>query len=385
VTTTSTALTESTFPSSADRPPVLTPSRFGLARRRRGYTKKHVAEQAGVSVRSISAYESGQTIPGPDTLAQIAAVLDFPIAFFEGEDLAEITDEAASFRSLARMTASQRHAAQATGTLALTLHDWIADRFRLPDPDVPQVGHGVTPETAADVVRTEWRLGDKPIANLVHLLEAKGVRIFSLAQECHEVDAFSLWHTQPFMFLNTQKSAEHSRFDAAHELGHLVMHWHHESPQGKQVEREANRFASALLMPASGVLATAPRYPSLQHLIQAKRRWRVSVTAFAYRLHILGVLSDWQYHQLYIEMSKRGYRTKEPASMPRETSQVLNKVFTALRKEGVGKADIAKELRVHPRDLDQLVFNLAMVPIEGEGRQSSVPTSRRREHALRLV
>lgn len=336
-----------------------------------------------MSVRSVTAYESGETTPEPATLVKLAAVLDFPVDFFEGEDLTEVTDEMASFRSLARMTASQRHAAQAAGSLAMALHDWIARRFRLPDPDVPRVDPGVDPETAADVVRQAWGLGDKPIPNLVHLMEAKGIRIFSLAQESREVDAFSLWRREPFVFLNTQKSAEHSRFDAAHELGHLVMHWHHELPQGKQVEREANAFASALLMPAAGILAAAPRYPTVEQLIQVKRQWRVSAVALAYRLHTVGALTDWQYRQLYVHMSKLGYRTSEPSPVQRETSQILNKVFKALRQEGVSKADVARDLRVFPNDLDALVFNLAMLPIAGEARASGTATPV--ERSLRLV
>jgi Zn-dependent peptidase ImmA (M78 family)/transcriptional regulator with XRE-family HTH domain len=362
---------------------VLTPSRFVLARRRRGYTKKHVAEQAGVSVRSITAYESGETAPERATLVRIAAVLDFPVEFFEGDDLVEIGNQMASFRSLARMTAAQRHAAQAAGSLAMALHDWIAERFVLPDPLVPRLGPGIDPETAADAVRQEWTLGSRPIPNLVHLMEAKGIRIFSLAQECREVDAFSLWRGQPFVLLNTQKSAEHGRFDAAHELGHLVMHWHHELPQGKQVEREANAFASALLMPAGGVLGAMPHHPSLQQLIQIKRVWRVSVAALTYRLHALGALTEWQYRQLYSQISKRGYRTKEPSPVQRETSQILNKVFKALRQEGIGKAAVARDLRVHVHDLDELVFNLAMLPIAGEGRSS--PMALGEERSLRLV
>lgn len=86
-----------------------------------------------------------------------------------------------------------------------------------------------------------------------------------------EVDAFSMWRqSTPFVFLNTKKSAEHSRFDAAHELGHLVLH-RHGSPQGREAEREANAFASAFLMPRASVLAYAPRMATIDHLIKLKK------------------------------------------------------------------------------------------------------------------
>lgn len=364
---------------------MFTPSRLSLARRRRGLTKKHLAELVGVSDRAITAYEAGEMIPGQDTLTRLADVLEFPVAFLSATELEEIPTKAASFRSMARMTAGQRHAAQASGTLAVALHDWIATKFRLPSPRVPTIGPGVDPETAAEVVRAEWGLGEEPAPNLIHLLEAHGVRVFSLTQECREVDAFSLWRDHPFIFLNTQKSGEHSRFDAAHELGHLVMHGHHEIPQGKEVEREAHRFASAFLMPTAGVLARAPRNPSLADLINAKKPWRVSVSALAYRLNQLHALTDWQYRRLVVEIAERGYRTSEPAPIARETSQILNKVFAALRKDGTSKADVARELYLHPSDLDRLIFNLALVPLDAQDLGAPAASAPAASANLRLV
>src|SRR5439155_17007878 len=123
-------------------------------------------------------------------------------------------------------------------------------------PDLSKEG---TPESAAISLRGMWGLGELAVKNIVHLLESRGVRIFSLAIDAREVDAFSMWRgTTPFIFLNTQKSSEHSRYDAAHELGHLVLHRHGE-PQGQDAERQANEFASAFLMPLASVLAQAPR------------------------------------------------------------------------------------------------------------------------------
>ncbi len=198
------------------------------------------------------------------------------------------------------------------------------------------------------------------------------MRVFSITQECRELDAYSLWRgEQPFVFLNTQKSGEHSRFDAAHELGHLVLHWHHDVPQGRQAEQEAHRFAAAFLMPAASILAKAPRNPSLKQLIQAKRPWKVSVGALAHRLHELKALTDWHYRKLWVEIGDLGYRTNEPEPrIDRETSQILNKVFAALRKEGCSKAEIARDLHVHPQDLDALVFGLAILPL---GEAGGVP------------
>jgi Zn-dependent peptidase ImmA (M78 family) len=358
-------------------------SRLALARRRRGLTKRKLSELAGVTARSLTGFESGLE-PSPRTVERLANALGFPASFFFASDLEEVPEEAVSFRALSKMTASKRHAALGAGALALALNDWIESRFRLPQAEVPKLGPGIDAETAAEVVRAEWQLGELPIRNMIHLLEAKGVRVFSLAEASREVDAFSFWRQEtPFVFLNTQKSAEHGRFDAAHELGHLVLHWHHSAPQGREAEHEAHLFASAFLMPRAAIVSSAPRFAALNEIMGHKRRWRVSVAAFIYRLRGLGLLSEWHYRSLSVELARRGYRTQEPHGVEQETSQVLNKVFAMLRREGTTRAEIALALSLHPRDLDDLVFGLAMLPVDGSRRQQGPRSDARRP--LRLV
>lgn len=94
--------------------------------------------------------------------------------------------------------------------------------------------------------------------NVVHQPEAHVVRVFSLSRDCPEVDAFSFWDRGvPFVLLSTEKTAERGRFDAAHELGHSVLHGEEQMPHGPQAEAEAHRFAAAFLMPRADVLAHA--------------------------------------------------------------------------------------------------------------------------------
>lgn len=106
------------------------------------------------------------------------------------------------------------------------------------------------------------------------------------------------------------------------------------------------------------MLAQEPRIPTLEHLIHLKKVWADSLVALTYRLHAVGAISDWRYQTLFVELSSRGYRKKEPDEGQRETSQVLQKVFAALRKKGVWRASIARELCIPADELDQLVFSL---------------------------
>ena len=353
------------------------PSRLTLARKRRGFTKTRLAKAVGVEPRSISGYETGEFTPDVEKRDQLAKVLRFPASFFSGDDLDELSPDSASFRALSKMTAGQRDMALGAGAIALLLNGWIEERFELPKANLPDLSREVHPEAAAESVRRSWELGELPVKNMVHLLESKGVRVFSLCLDASDVDAFSMWHQNtPFVFLNTMKSAEHSRFDAAHELGHLVMH-RHGAPQGQDAERDANAFASAFLMPRADVLAHAPRLATVDHLVKLKKYWTVSVAALAYRLHTAGVLTDWHYRTLCIEIASRGYRTKEPEEAPRETSQVLAKVFAALRDDSVVKRDIATKLNITPEEIEQLVFGLALTGLSGS-RSSSVSATAKR-------
>lgn len=339
------------------------PARLTLARRRRGLTKTKLAEMLGVEVRSITGYESDEYKPDRDRMIQLAEKLHFPVQFFFGDNLDEISPDIVSFRSMSKMTAGQRDTALGAGAIALLLNQWIEDRFELPQAVLPDLSQEVSPEVAAETLRRLWGLGELPVKNMIHLLESKGVRVFSLSIDTAQVDAFSMWHSEtPFVFLNTKKSCEHSRFDAAHELGHLVLH-RHAGARGQEVEREANAFASALLMPRASVLANAPHMATVDQLVQHKVYWTVSVAALAYRLHEVGLVSDWHYRNLCIEIAKRGYRKREPNEATRETSQILAKTFSALREEGVTKPDIATALNVYVDELDQLVFGLALTSL----------------------
>ena len=149
----------------------------------------------GVTAKAVGDYEKGEYPPSDDTLARIASATRFPSGFFSGGDLHEPTSDTASFRSMSRMTAGQRDAALGAGALAFMLNDWVESRFELPAPDLLDL-RDEDPEVAATVMRQHWALGERPIKNMVHLLEAKGVRVYSLAENSVEVDAFALWHKQ---------------------------------------------------------------------------------------------------------------------------------------------------------------------------------------------
>jgi Zn-dependent peptidase ImmA (M78 family)/transcriptional regulator with XRE-family HTH domain len=357
------------------------PSRLACARKSCGLSKSTFADLIGVDLRSISAYEAGDTIPREKILERIVAVTGFPLEFFSGDDLEEPTPHAVSFRAMTKMTARQRDMAISQGTIAIHLGKFIENRFDLPVVDIPDLSYESTPEAASETLRRHWGIGALPINNVIHLLESRGVRVFSLAVEAREVDAFSLWRSEiPMVFLNTFKTSEHSRYDAAHELGHLVLH-RHAQPNGPQAEREANAFASSFLMPRASILAYARKNPKFGDLVRLKTIWKVSVAALNYRLHSVGMVSDWQYRNLCIEIAKYG-RKREPNEIPRETSQLLPKIFAALQEESFSRAEVARILAIPRSELEQLLFGLTFAAINGGSRR---PPSKSGNRRLQIV
>ena len=164
--------------------------------------------------------------------------------------------------------------------------------------------------------------------------------------------------------------------DAAHELGHLVLH-KQGAPRGKEAESEANAFASAFLMPEASVKAYTNRFVTLPDLVRLKKIWKVSVAALNYRMHSIGMLTEWQYRTMCIQLSNAGYRSNEPNEIPREGSQVLTKVFRALYQDGINRATVARELGVSQEILEQLIFGLTISAIEGGGGQKQPATVER--------
>jgi Zn-dependent peptidase ImmA (M78 family) len=334
------------------------PERVELVRLRLGLTKTGFAEALGVDRKTVQRFYNGDELSDA-VLNRLCDISGYPRKFFEKPPFEYPNSEGVSFRSLRSLTASARDSALAAGALAFEIDDWVTSRFELPQHMLPRVNNK-DPADAAGAVRSYWGIGSRPIGNMVNLLESRGVRVFSLVEETRHLDAYSFWRNdKPYVFLNTLKTPEHSRFDAAHELGHLVMH--RRGAGHKSAEDEAHAFASAFLMPRADLLAHIPVVRSLDDLIRAKTRWRVSVSALNYALHKIGIISAWHYRGYYIELNKYG-RDVEPNGIEPETSQVWAKILTALWREGVTLSHIAADLSFPEKELSNLLFGIAASP-----------------------
>lgn len=353
-------------------------SRLRVARQRAGLTKATLAGQVGVAARAITGFEAGEYEPTSETLARLSNVLGYPVDFFAAGDVELIEVESVNFRSLSRMSAKQRDAATAAASLAYLVSEWADASYDLPVADIPDLAN-LVPSTAAASLRQLWGLGSAPIANVLDLVESKGVRVFSLMEPGHEVDAYSVWRgTRPFIFLNTGKSSERRRFDLLHELGHIVLH--RDRRDLADSEREANEFAGAFLMPEESLRAVGRIPLHLDGLIRLKATWNVSLSALLYRLKEVGLMTYYNFNRLFVELSSLGYRTNEPATVPFERSQVWQQILADSLARTRSFEGLANELSIPSAELSKLLVGLATVPIASRQVVHSAPRG-----ALRLV
>ena len=346
------------------------PQRVEMIRSRLELTKIEFAKALGVDRRTIQRFEAGECDLNEHSMNALVERSGYPKEFFEKGSVDFPNPEAVSFRSLRSLTAKARNAALAAGALAFELDDWISDLFELPEHRLPLLDT-YEPVEAAVALRAHWGIGVRPITNMMNLLESRGVRVFSLTEETRHLDAYSFWRNEtPYVFLNTIKTPEHSLFDAAHELGHLVLH-RHGGPGHRSAEDEANSFAASFLMPPADLKAHMTVVRGLADLLDGKKRWRVSAAALAYTLHKQGAISDWHYRGYCIELNKFG-REREPHGIEPETSQVWQNILTSLWRDGTTLENIADELKIPMWELSNLLFGIVS-PVGIQGEESRPP------------
>jgi Zn-dependent peptidase ImmA (M78 family)/transcriptional regulator with XRE-family HTH domain len=294
------------------------PARLRLARELREWSQTELARRLQLTPTAISQFESGVTRPGTFVMRGIGEVLQVPDEFF---CLPVTETHEGFFRSLRRTSVSHRRRARA---IAYVAHDvaLAAAHSQLPSASIPSMpvtdlhAPRAAMEQVAGQVRVALRLPRGPVRNAVQTIEDHGVVVIRLPPDTADVDAFSLpFRERPIVVLggHTNDRAR-SRFDAAHELGHLVAHGNRVWGV-KEVEQQAQYFAAAFLMPASDIAHELPAQADWPRLFDLKRKWQVSLGALLMRARSLGQMSEIQYLTAIKSASARGWRRVEPVPL----------------------------------------------------------------------
>ena len=339
------------------------PEQLTRARELRGLTRAALAAMVEKTPGAISQFESGISRPDPQTIARISLALAMPVSFFARHNAGHsISTDACHFRSLRSVSQFLRRQAIRIGELG---HEVLAlaesEGVELPDDAIsPLRSLPQTPEEIEQLavdVRRRWGLGMGPIHELLPLLESKGLRILPLTDACAEVDAFSTWvGREPIALLSFAKPSSRIHFDAAHELGHLLMH-DDVSPGNPLLEADADAFASAFLIPRESFIKECPSRWNLNVFRALKSRWRVSIQSLVVRAHRLNKLSPASYRNAFVDLGRLGYRKTEPDEWELSKPVVLKRALDLVADDlPLGK--VAQLLCLYEASLRQLLAPL---------------------------
>lgn len=338
---------------------VVSGTRVAALRMFRGRTQSDLARSLGRSQATIARYETNGLNAGP-LLEELARELDADPLYFLGEDVAVPDSGAVSFRKRRSATLKERSRARAAVALASgVLAPAVRRTLRLPAADVPDLSDE-SPIAAARLLREHWGMGVGPVGHMVRLLEAKGVAVYFLRGSSKALDALCAWQEGiPYLLLSTAKlDGGRARFDAAHELGHLVLHQgrDHGDEDRPEFEDEANRFASEFLAPLSAFPRECPRRFELDAFASLRGRWGMSVQALVRRGRDCGRLTDWQYQEAFRRMAGMGWRSgPEPGCPLREESFVHGRLFDVLGDRGQSASDFLRRTGLRENVLTELM------------------------------
>lgn len=333
----------------------------------RRLSKTVLAADVGVSAAAVTQYEKGIIRPTAAVLAAISLRLGLDKSFFgAGRPLQSLPAASAHFRSLRSTTAIAREQALAYGELGLELTALIEQYIELPSPDLPAIDLppvGLPEDLPAEEIRevvqqakAAWDIGPGPVAHVVRLLEAHGVLVLRLPETIdRKVDAFSSdAGYRPLVMLNPGKDDKaRSRFDAGHELGHLLLHPDNE-PGSKLLEQQADAFAAEFLMPRDEIIDQLPRRVDWPAFHELKRHWGVSLRALIYRAHVLGTLSESSYRRANQRLAAQGHPEPGPLGPP-ESPTLLGSAVSLLSSSGISLRSILEAGRLDPIEAEQVI------------------------------
>lgn len=323
------------------------PKMLTLAREAVGLTQGALALDAGISQALMSKIENGLEKPSPAVLEKAARECHVPFEFFEqldeplGEGLVDIFHKK-------RLTLPAKPLRRANAVVNVTRLETLRLLRTVELTDVApfpsfSLDEHESVEEIAQLVRATWRIPRGPLPDLISRIEAAAVPVFVLPLGHEKLSAISMPGIESgrhIIVLNSDLAPSAQRFALAHELGHLVMH---HGQASVDMEKDADRFASALLMPATDIKASL-KGVRFRDLGQLKAIWRVSLGALIFRAHDLGAITDRHYRTLNIQLNQLpGGRKHEPGEFAVETPRLMRHVMDDYQKElGYSIEDLAR-------------------------------------------
>lgn len=363
--------------------------RLRSARMYRGLTLTELAKRTEISKQSISLYENDNNTPDYMKVRLLASELNFPYDYFFQKDSYAAKTETTYFRSLASATKKDRTAQSIKLEYVAKMYEILLEFISFPEMNLPSVNfvgcddvfeceNEDAIQEIEDIVaqvRKYWDIGTGPIKDLQYLLEKNGIIVTGFDTNEDKIDAFSqrtIVAGNDIYFIAValgNRPEGRIRFDMAHELGHILLHpWSEDleaitKDEFKARERQANMFASAFLLPRDSFGKDIASYPTdLKYYQFLKNKWKVSIQAMIYRTHQLGICYDNQYQYLMRQVSKNGWRIKEPGDVPYSLNEnIFQGAIDLLIEQNVLTTkeilDLFKKngVTLYPEDMEELL------------------------------
>jgi Zn-dependent peptidase ImmA (M78 family)/DNA-binding XRE family transcriptional regulator len=296
------------------------------ARKGMGISTREVAANLGerfqVSHATIANYEKGRSQPTMPLLMSLAQLYDRPLNWFleSGPVFTGIR-----YRNLpSRVRESEKHRYEAESLRWLegyikieqSLDAALVARFPRPTPPT-----NANPAAFAKSIREKLGIADNaPIPSVIDALEAFGIRVIEVATALSIDGLAAMLGDQPIVVLNPARSDDRIRINAAHELFHVLLG--HCGDEIKNVVEDDVKgdedlaFACArnFLLPEAQ-LREAFDGQSFVKLIKFKEKFGISISAMIYAARQKRILNDRTARFLWIEISRRGWREKEPGTV----------------------------------------------------------------------
>lgn len=308
--------------------------RLKIARIYRGMAVAELAEKLDLQRQTVSMYENNKLRnPEIPTIIKMSNVLGFPKKFFMERDNIDIKVGSTYFRALLTTNKRYRNQQEIKVDFIAKIFKYLNEYIEFPETNLPNEGFN-NPEEAAENLRRLWKLGEKPIDNIVYLIEQHGILVNEFDSDTNDIDAFSqlinIDGIDKYIigYSKNKSTASRVHFDIAHELGHILLHeWSEDietltKDEFKEREAEANAFASAFLLPKNAFISDVGVYAdNIAFYIELKKKWKVSISAMIRRSYNLKLIDNMTYSQLMRSMQKRGIKKHEPLDDELTTSK----------------------------------------------------------------
>lgn len=346
-----------------------------------------LANELGVSKQMVSRYEHGKANVSLETFRKMVKILNFPTEFFTGHRKFEYENFGTFYRSRLTATQSEKQPSELYKEVAAVLRDYFEQYIQFPSLDIIDGEDIDDPEEAARILRAKWGLGLGAINNIVEVMEAHGLIVVNIDFQSDKIDARSGYTEinghKYYVVLTDMASSNFYReqFTLAHELGHYILHGDKLEPQDlsseeyRAIEKEANLFASAFLLPDEAFSADirSIRRDNLLDYLPLKTKWKVSVSAMIMRARALGLVDSVQNEKLQKAISYRGWRKKEelderkaiPPHLMHDAFRLMEK-HTSLRPSTLASVIDEKYGYNYPNEVLSIILGVPLKEFSGE-------------------